>query len=93
MDLIERFIRSREKRLDAIARDMAARLERKRTGAGRKRREYHNVYYWQNAEKRRQQRLASHAELGKAHRYAQELRQEERRRDAEQSSNKSQESS
>jgi hypothetical protein len=79
-DFLKRFIKSREKRIAGLARSVMARCQRKRTGAGAKRREYHNLYYWQNTEKRRQQRLLSHEQLGKAHRYTEQLKQEERRK-------------
>lgn len=78
--LFDRFIRGREKRIEAIARDLLARLQPKRCGNGQKRREYYSIYYWRNAEKRREQRLQSKQRLGKAHRYSQELKQEERRK-------------
>lgn len=77
-NLIERILRNRERRIESLARGIEVRLQRK-SGNGRKRREYHNVYYWSNAERRRLQRLNSHERLGKAHKYLSELRQQERR--------------
>ena len=55
-----------------------ARRHRQGGGPRVSRRDYHRAYYWRRVEQRREQRIASHRRLGKAHRYSVELARETR---------------